>query len=383
MLRQFDVAYPGVAAWMQERVNFIASLQAQMKDQSQPSGVDFEASWRLHRLYAKAYRAEKQLRTKLGRKAALVEIAEQLVSDADLKARLEAQGTEVTDEVIAATRASQAENIRRALGHYGSAVLATDGTPWSFESRTLGDRRRLFQVGTKDWAMAMVLLVARSRKKYAMSVRDKWVNSYNAQIVAAHEAEMAAAGKASNKKAKTIALTKTNPSTGRVENLSRDELEKVFEGQEGEELKISFISFVLNEYGSLANPEAARDYLFRHAMADRIRAMENRYRNHPIQGGVADAVLEAYSEIDDELSEKFPTAMGVQSVHDSIVVECDLADAKAVRDIVIGIMERCLARYCPTVPCVADGAIQVSLDDKTELTDEQVDEMLTELAAAA
>jgi hypothetical protein len=68
MLAKFDEAYPQLAQWMANRVNFINSLSEQMKT-SADSGCDFEASWRLHRLFGKATSRSKALKNKLGRKA--------------------------------------------------------------------------------------------------------------------------------------------------------------------------------------------------------------------------------------------------------------------------------------------------------------------------
>jgi DNA polymerase I-like protein with 3'-5' exonuclease and polymerase domains len=378
LLRLFDQAYPQTAAWMATRVNFISDLSEQLKDQSKPSGCDFEASWRLHKLYYRCTAATSALTAKLGRKPTHAEIAEHLVPDETLRATLAAAGGEVTDEAVDARRASQVQHVAWALGHYGAAVLGADGTPWSFESRNNAGRRRLFQVGTKDWAMAMVLLVARSRKTYARELTDSWVKAYNAEAVTEHEAATAA-GKAKGTP-KTISLFKANPKTGRQDLLSREDLEKVFDTQEK---KISFITYVLAAYGDLSKPAAARDFLFRHAMADRVRAMGNQYRNHPIQSGVADAVLEAYALIEDDLDARFPTALPIQSVHDSIVIECDLHEAAAVRDTVVKRMQDCLAALCPNVPCVADGDIQLSLDDRTALTEQRLAELLGELMLAA
>lgn len=383
LLAQFDIAYPQVAAWMAVRVKFIQDIVDALKDQDHPSGVDFESSWRLHKLFFRARSASNALKTKNGYKPTPRETAEHLVSDEDLRARLGSDdpAQDVGPEWDAQweeQRELQASKVAWALGHYGSAILAEDGTPWSFESRNVTNRRRLFQIGTADWTMSMVALVARSRRKFAMDLTDAWVAAYNAE----QDADMAArvaAGKAPGK-AKYIALRKVDPRTKRSTTLTAKELEQALPSKE---LRISFVDFVLESYKSLAAPEAARDYLFRHAMADCVRKAGNQYRNHPIQSGVADAVLEAFARIDTELLERFPTAQGIQSVHDSIVIECDLEHARAVREIVVRHMETALAELCPTVPCVADGDVQLSLDGKSSLSEEELDALLTRYALAA
>lgn len=385
LLRKFDEAYPKVAAWMAARKQYIQDMADAMLDQSRPSGVNFEDSWRLHKLYYRARSAQKALKAAHPSKhlPTMREVAESLLPDTALAERFVARGlAPETPEWAAAweeTRTQQTEQVAWALGHYGSAVLNEDGTPWTFESRNSNGRRRLFQVGTEEWTMSMVACVARSRRTYAKNLTKAWETGYNEQVTA--EYEKAIADGQRRGKPKLISLTKADPrNASRQVPLTHKELEKALDTRE---LRISFVSFVLEQYGSLANPAAARDYLFRHAMADQIRAAANQYRNHPIQSGVGDAVLEAFYRIDEDLYSRFPTALAIQSVHDSIVIECDLADAPAVREMLVRHMEAALQEMCPNVPAKADGDIQVSLDDHTKLTDDEVKALLDGLALAA
>lgn len=372
LLSQFERAYPKLAAYMAARVKFIQGLASAMTDMSRPSGVDFEGTWRLHRLYRPAAHAQAALKAKLGHSPSYAEIAEHISPREEVLAKLEAAlGHVPSDEEVATEVARRTEAVAWALGHYGSAVLAEDGTPWSFESRTIGNRRRLFQVGTEDWVLSMALTAARTYKKPAADVRDAWVASYNSRITAEHEAKVAA-GKAKGLP-KTIALTGPDSrGSGRVVPLKKELLEKAFEDRA---VRLDFVGYVLEQM------PAAREFLFRAAMADRIKAMTNQFRNHPIQGGVGDAVLEAYAGIEDAL-QAYPSAQQVQSVHDSIVIECDLQDARAVRDIVVGIMQKCLTMFVPSVPAVADGDIQLSLDAKDALSEEDIDRLLAEQVTA-
>lgn len=373
LLKQFDEAYPQVAAWMQARVSFVQELSNRLKDQSQPSGVDFEASWTLHKTYFRANSARKVLAGKLQRQPTPREIAEHLVPDDELRARLGTADTPngeltVDPDLWETTRSRQAEQVAWALGHYGSAILAEDGTPWSFESRNLTNRRRLFQIGTRDWTLSMVSLVARSRRKYAQGLTAAWVKAYNDEQDAIAQAAIDAGNRPA--KVKHVSLTKTDPRTKRTVPLLPKELEKAMPSQE---IRISFVNFVLEAYRSLQNPNAARDYLFRHAMADCVRALSNQYRNHPIQSGVADAVLEAFARIHVDLVDQFPHASPIQSVHDSIAIECDLADALDVKDMLVRHMEGSLSEMCTTVPCIADGAVLLNLDEKhSELSEDEV-----------
>lgn len=382
LLRKFDEAYPQVAAWMGARRAFIEGLAEAMCDQSKPSGVDFEASWQLHRLYSRAWSSKKALQAALERTPTPREIAEHMVPDAVLQARLTERGlTMQTPEWDAAweeIRTGQAEQVQWALGHFGSAMLTPDGPAWSFESRNSNGRRRIFQVGTADWVMSMVACVARSRRTYARNLTKAWETAHNEQVMKAYEEEVAAGRRRA--RPKLVHLTKEDPRSGRSVPLTFKELEKAMEDRA---LRESFVSFVLSQYDQLPNAALARDYLFRHAMADQIKGMANRYRNHPIQSGVGDAVLEAFYRIDEECHERFPTALAIQSVHDSITLECDLTDAKAVKEMLVRHMEAALQEMCPHVPAKADGKILISLDESTELSDEDVDRLLGELAQAA
>jgi hypothetical protein len=260
-----------------------------------------------------------------------------------------------------------------ALAYEHSVMLRTGGQPWSFESRTAGGRRRLFPVRTADWVMAVVVQVARSRRAATQAVRDAWVEQWNA-VVEAENAAKVAAGR-TVRKSGTVTLTKVDPRTGRTVSLDARELEKVFEDRE---MRNNFVAFL-----TAAMSAQSLHAVHRYAMADRVRAMGNQYRNHPIQGGVADAVLIAFDRIDADLSAKFPTAVGIQSVHDSIVVECNVEDAAAVRDLVVKHMQEALATFCPNVPCVADGDIQVNLAGTSALDEGQLSALVSAWDLAA
>lgn len=372
LLRKFDEAYPQVAAWMAAREGYIRGLAEAMKDTDRHSGVDFARTWLLHLVHAKTHSAHTALSRTLERSPDDVELAvklkPQLKVDADAleagKAEMSAEEYAAKLAALEAEQARVASTARWALDHDHSVVLTPEGVPWEFESRTTGGRRRRFQVATKQLVLSVVTQVARSRRRELLELRDAWVESWNERKAAEHEAKREA-GKARGEY-KPLSLLKN----GKV--LESRELEKKFEDRD---MQNDFVGFCLRFL-----PAGRMEQVWRLAMADRIRAMGNQYRNHPIQGGVADAVMDAFGDIYRDLSEQFPTAAGIQSVHDSIVVECDVADAAAVRDIVVKRMQDALARYCPQVPCVADGDIQLSLDDSTVITDDQLAELVAKAA---
>ena len=102
--------------------------------------------------------------------------------------------------------------------------------------------------------------------------------------------------------------------------------------------------------------------LLNKSLASRISQMANAYRNAPIQGGVADVMLEAYGLLYIRLS-RFDSAIGVQTVHDSVVVECNRSDAHEVAKVVKGTMEEAMRTWCPDIPAKADTDVRSSLSD--------------------
>ena len=372
LLAKFDVAYPQVAAWMAQRVAYIDALSSAMRNMDADSGVDFQASWKLHLLHTKSHSMFKKLSKELERTPTSAEVAEGIMPEAELvKAMAAKLGADPTAEQVAQEKARRAEAVTWALAYDHPVMLRTDGQPWSFESRTVGGRRRLFPVRTGYWVMALIEAVSAARNPQLVGLADAWAEQHNAAAVAAFEAKKAAGNGRGT--AKTVSLTKLE--RGQVKRLRSKELEKEFEDRA---VRDQFASYILN---SLTGFQLQR--VMRSAMADNIRRMGNQFRNHPIQGGVADAILIAFARIDADLAEKFPTAVGIQSVHDSIVVECDVEDAAAIQAMVKGHMQDALAEFCPSVPCVADADIQLSLDDKTKVSEEQLEEMISDLALAA
>ena len=90
--------------------------------------------------------------------------------------------------------------------------------------------------------------------------------------------------------------------------------------------------------------------------------MANAYRNAPVQGGVADVMLDAYGMLHERLP-RFADTHGVQTVHDSVVVECPRAVAKDVAVLVKATLEEAMTNWCPDVAAVADTDVRSSLSD--------------------
>ena len=99
--------------------------------------------------------------------------------------------------------------------------------------------------------------------------------------------------------------------------------------------------------------------------------MVNAWRNAPIQGGVADIMLAAYAELHRRLA-AIPSAWPVQTVHDSVVIECDRADAAQVVNEVRESLETASLEFCPDVTPKADIDIRTSLAD-ADIVEEDTD----------
>lgn len=338
LLKLYARAYPGVDAWLAKRDAFVDNLA------KNPPKCDWEATWLLHRLWKKCNNAWWTLKKRNGAAPSPEEISEQLAPRHLVERELERKlGHTPSAEEIEEELRLRAETIVWVRSFRGPVVVTAEGRPFAFESRTAVGRRRVYNVSADEWLSSMMMIAARSRKDRPMRVRDRWAKEHNASLV--------------DKFGKP---------------LSMDALRKKFEDKD---LKADFVTYVLG-----AMPEAA-EYLMTQALADCIRSKGNQYRNAPIQGGVADAVLYAYGLLYKRLR-AFPSAKAVLSVHDSVEIECDVTDARAVSALLKETMEEALARYCPDVPVVADVDVQASRDAADKLSEEEIDARIAEVAEA-
>jgi hypothetical protein len=190
----------------------------------------------------------------------------------------------------------------------------------------------------------MVLIAGSSAKPRPTQVRDKWAELHGQKPM--------------------------RTSTGAP--LSWGALKKRFEDKE---LKLSFVRYVIEEM-----PQGA-EFLMHKALVDCIKQKSNEFRNHPIQGGVSDAMLDTFALLDERLGQ-FTNALGVQSVHDSIVIECDIEEAMEVANVVRAAMLEAMEAYCPDLPIKVDVDVQRSLDSKVDTID-SVEAYLAELTVGA
>lgn len=371
LLALFDSAYPAVSSWMGQRVAFVSGISSDILSAGELD-VDFDASWKLHSTFAKVKVAAASAKTRLGYTPDPEEIAATLRSDEEFAQLVKDRNPGLSEDELAALVISErkvmVDQVRWALGFDYPVVLTKSGAPWMFSSRTAGGRVRWFPILTGDWEWGMVQSIVRSRDNAVIAVRDRWVKSYNERLAAEFEADKAA-GKV-RKAPVPVCLTTTDRRSGRQMGLFGKELEKQFEDRAR---RTDLVAFTMSELPAMSFK------LMRAGMADRVRAMTNQFRNHPVQGGVADAMLIAMARIDEDLQAQFPSAVAIQSVHDSLVVECDVQDAAAVKELMVKHMQDGLNVFCPTVLALAEADVQLSLDDKTAL-DEQA---LADLVKAA
>ena len=282
-----------------------------------PPAVDVDATLRLMDLYKAVKSAQGKLKHRLGRPA---------------------DAGEVADEV-----GTSADEVTWALSFEGPVVLTVDGSPFEFESRTEAHRRRRFQVSAETWLLSLVLLSVTRRHPTCDQARAEFEQTHS-----------------------------VNLSSGR-QAARREVLEKVFEDRP---LRRAYLEMMRTRLTADAFGRLART-----ALADRIGAMGNAFRNAPIQGGVADVALDAYGRLVSVLG-SWNDVWPVQTVHDSITLEVDADDAVAVAVALRDAMEAAMSGFCPDVPAVADADVRTSLDDGSVIVEVGRDTDLDVAAAA-
>lgn len=343
LLRLYGEAYPGVTEWLAKRDAYIQDLA------SNPPDCNFSATMRLHKLWKPVKTAFHAAKNSLGYLPSVEEIAEQYRPTHTVEAQLaRSLGRTPTAGEIEAAVAERDAEVAWVRSFRAPVVLLADGvTPLTWESRTRAGRRRQFNVTTKDWILEQVMVICKSNKELPIRIRDAWAEEHNVVLTVAGR-------------------------NGKPRSLPPQKIRKIFDGKYGPDRQESLVETVLTQM-----PEAA-NYLAREALGGAIRAKGNQYRNAPIQGGVADAVLRAYGQLWERLA-RFDGAFPVQSVHDSIIIECYLEDALEVGEVLRTSMEDSLAHDVPDVPVKADMQILGSADDKE---DDIPTEWVTETLAA-
>lgn len=300
LLAQYRRTYPGTARWAEER---IAEIQHIRQD---TVVIDWSVTLRL----ARGFGAVRDIRRSFRR-------TQNRWPNADEIASVHPDRDQVDPDVLLA-------DIEWLLHYSAPVALVSNGEPFVFASRTESGRRQQFNLHLDRLFLSVVVeAVADPSPAFAMVRR---------RFEADNEIDLHPDGQLS-----------TEAETARL-----------FEDRD---LRRRYVDTIASELGA----DVADSRLSR-AARERVSMMVNAWRNAPIQGGVADIMLAAYGDLDGRLR-RFPSAVPVQTVHDSVVVECDERDAPDVAAEVRGALEQASLRFCPDVSPKADVDIRSSLAD--------------------
>jgi DNA polymerase I-like protein with 3'-5' exonuclease and polymerase domains len=216
------------------------------------------------------------------------------------------------------TRAALPDVTPWTLAFEEGVLLLGDGRPLRWSSRTLAGRRRQFTISTSGVLRRVGLLAAVADQARLVGARDRFA--------ARHHVDLAGT-------------------------------ESAIRALEDRPLRRAFVGWLWEELGRAT----AVDLLAR-AASDAVRAAGNAYRNAPIQGGVADAMLAAYAELWASLRADRDLSPAV-TVHDSVAVECSQERADEVGAMVLAALERGFGRWCPDVPLAVEIDVRSSLSD--------------------
>lgn len=354
LISDFFKALPQEASWLQKRDESVERRAHEVRTgmESGPP-VDFDLTFRLYRLKKQMAQLTKEVKNSGVRRPSV----------ADLVAAYYRHNRFNSDEEKQQAYAALTEHYEWAEHYPQPVVMRADGSPWEFYSKTLAKRRRVFQVPTKFLIEALSESLARPGREGAQVNVDRWAFEHH------------------------VTLAK-NPhrfdDNGNVErsnnrrNMGFADLRKTWE-KAGMPLREDFV-FSMLKLAEQAPPTQVspavpampmNQAMLRDAMARQISRLANAYRNAPIQGSVADAVLRAFATLSD-LMDEHPNAKPVSTVHDSIVVECDLEEAQELAAAMEERMEGALAAYVPDVKVVADLDILSSLDESGAIPEDEI-----------
>ncbi|HAX06109.1 MAG TPA: hypothetical protein DCX77_10570 [Acidimicrobiaceae bacterium] len=216
------------------------------------------------------------------------------------------------------------EEVAWSLSFEASVVIDSEGEVFGFNSLTESGRRQQFTFHTEGILEQAAKTIIGSPKDGPRLVREQISDRYNLELRNAGQP------------------------------LSSVEITKILEDRK---IRRAVIEQVEQTMG-----QEAMNLLLNRSLETRISQMANAYRNAPIQGGVADIMLEAYGLLHNRLA-PFDRALGVQTVHDSVVVECNRNEALTVASVVKNSMEEAMQIWCPDIPAQADTDIRHSLSD--------------------
>ena len=306
LLNQYRRTYPGVASWAQRRVAEIDGLR------TTTDTIDWPLSLRLARGYRNLVERRRGFRAANDRWPTPEELIES------------------HPERMTVDRERLLAETEWLLRYSAPVALTAEGEPFVLASRTLSGRRQQFNLHLDRLLLVAVLDALRSMSPELVRVRKAFERDHG------------------------LRLEPADANGADVEaRLARE-----FDDRS---LRRLYIEAVLAEAGA-----GVAHGLLDRAAKERISAMVNAWRNAPIQGGVADIMLVAYADLDRRLR-RFDDAWPVQTVHDSVTVECRLADADAVAEAVAESLESAARRFHPDVIPKADVDVRRSLDEADSL----------------
>jgi DNA polymerase I-like protein with 3'-5' exonuclease and polymerase domains len=367
---------PLMAAWLEKRDEFVRAFA------NNPGPVDWDASFKL----LETFEQFEQLRRDFKRRNKRYPTARELAELGSPEPTLFDPGWD--EETLAAKTA----DVDWAFRYDAPVVLRPakieNGRayhdPVAFESRTQAGRRRIFAVvmnsgyqrneddggngGKKNdmfsgLVTSAMLVAATSDKPEPCRIRDAWAKSNGVTLpqgtdrFAPFDGEKPAAFKARQRK---------------LANEERTRCAKAFDGDKRHK-KTEFVRHVCEQMG-----HDKAQFLLSRALADTIGALGPAFRNHPIQGAVADITAKAFAELI-LLKNDFPDLVWAQSVHDSIIGECDEVNAIELAVRLRTIMENAMVELFPTVPSKVDAEVCTDLSEggiETSITPEIVQQYL-------
>ena len=309
-------AYPGIAQWVDERDRFIGHFAATSLD------ADWPLTLRLGALWPRTDDARRTLRNQQRRHHSAQEVHEAVLA-AERAGAIDPSRF-AGGPAIGLNEIDVAE-VAWALSFAAPVVVRADGSPLSFSSHTPAGRRQQFTFSA-DWVLGEAAAVVGCSTKPRPA--EVW--------------------------RRVLARFDLTPPSAPEGGALRPAVDKVLEQRH-------LRRAVIDEVG-VAMGDADQQFLLRRALHTRVGQMANAYRNAPVQGGVADVMLDAYGRLHEVLAH-YPTADAVQTVHDSVVIECDEADAPAIAADVKAALEAAMSRWCPDVPTRADTDIRSSLSE--------------------
>ena len=300
LLAQYRQTYPGTAAWAEAR---IAEIEA-LKDDA--AAIDWTLSMRLAHGFNKVSSIRREFRRNRGRWPSAVEITE-------VHPLTQTKGF---DDVLA--------EVRWLMNYSAPVALLQDQTPFTFASRTVAGRRQQFNLHLDRLLLVAAVDAVRSDNPALVQLRTRFAAEHSLTL--------------------EVDGVPVDDSIARIQfedrSLRRRYIEEV-RGAAGRDVAVKLLE------------RAARE---------RVSAMVNAWRNAPIQGGVADIMLAAYADLDSRLR-NFPSARPVQTVHDSVVIECDRSDAIPLVHEVRQSLEQAMSQFCPDVVPKADVDVRTTLAD--------------------